>query len=86
MDAPLTSYAFESKHIDRMVHHKYKLNEDIRHLFISVDPSAGKDGNFYVMTSTVYTKSGTCVVCFLSLSLSLYSVLNIYRESQASEM
>lgn len=70
LDAPLISYAFDGKHIDRMMTHKYKLNEDIRHLFISVDPSAGKDGNFYVMTSTVYTKDGTCVVC-LSLSLSL---------------
>jgi len=64
LEEPLTACAFESAHIDRIVKHNFKLNEDIRHLFITVDPSAGKDANFYVLCSTVFTSDGTCVVYF----------------------
>lgn len=73
LDEPLTTNAFDNAHIDRIVNNNFKLNEDIRHLFITVDPSAGKDANFYVLCSTIYTRDGTCVVCsfFSSLSLSL---------------
>lgn len=66
-DEPLISYAFKSQWIDEMLRHDYKLNEDIAHLFITIDPSAGKDRNFYVLCSTVFTKDGTCVVCLSSL-------------------
>ena len=63
LEEPLTTCAFESVYIDRIVTNNYKLNEDIKHLFITVDPSAAKDGNFYVLCSTVFTNDGTCVVC-----------------------
>lgn len=64
-DEPVVTYAFKSAWIDDMVNQPYKLNEDIAHLYITVDPSAGKERNFYVLCSTVYTKDGTCVVCLL---------------------
>lgn len=59
-----TTYAFESVHIDRMFKHSYVLREEIRHLFITLDPSAGKGANRYVLVSTVFTSEGNCVVCF----------------------
>lgn len=67
MEEPDTAYAFESVHIDRMFNHKYVLREEVRHLFITLDPSAGKGGNRYVLVSTIFTSEGNCVVCQLSL-------------------
>lgn len=61
----LISFAFESAWIDAMITSDYLLNEDIPHLFITIDPSAGKDRNLYVLCSTVFTRDGTCVVCFV---------------------
>jgi hypothetical protein len=50
-----------------MLKHNYVLREEIRHLFITLDPSAGKGGNRYVLVSTVFTSEGNCVVCLLLL-------------------
>lgn len=63
MDAPLITCAFEKAWIDAMVNSTYRLNEDIQHLFITIDPASGKDQNLYVLCSTVFTKDGTQVVC-----------------------
>ena len=63
VDAPLITYAFDKPWIDNMVNSTYRLNEDIEHLFITIDPASGKDQNLYVLCSTVFTKDGTCVVC-----------------------
>jgi hypothetical protein len=62
-DEPKATHAFESKHIDQMFQHKYELREEVRHLFITIDPSAGKDANLYVLCSTVFTRDGVCLVC-----------------------
>ena len=69
-----TSFAFKSAEIDRMVNHSYRLNEDIKYLFITVDPAGGKGLNLYAVCSTVFTSDGTCVVClsFFQSSLNMY--------------
>lgn len=63
VDAPLITYAFDRPWIENMVNNPYRLNEDIEHLFITIDPASGKDQNLYVLCSTVFTKDRTCVVC-----------------------
>jgi hypothetical protein len=65
---PTTTPAFEGKWIDQMVNNKYELNEDIKYLYITIDPSGGQNRNLYVLTSTVFTLDGTCVVCSSSFS------------------
>lgn len=75
VDDPETAYAFESVLIDRMFTHSYVLREEIRYLFITLDPSAGKGRNRYVLVSTVFTSDGHCVVC----SSSSYIKRNMYR-------
>lgn len=61
-DEPDTAYAFESVDIDKMFTHNYVLREEIRYLFLTLDPSAGKGRNRYVLVSSVFTSDGKCVV------------------------
>lgn len=76
-DEPLISCAFRSAWIDDMVSNDFRLNEDISHLFITVDPSAGKGRNKYALCSTVYTRDGTCVVCLPSILIRTYKERSI---------
>jgi len=82
VDAPLITYAFDKVWIDAMVNSTYRLNEDIQHLFITIDPASGKDQNLYVLCSTVFTKDGTQVVC---LSFFIYCKRNMYSVSHSEE-
>lgn len=84
-DVPTTTTAFNREWIDYMVENEYESPEAIRHLFITVDPSSGKDGNYYAVTSMIFVRE-TCVVC-LSFSLSLshplrHTEANPYRDTK----
>jgi hypothetical protein len=58
--------AFEGEWIEKMANKIYKANDTIRHLFISIDPSSGKDLNFYALTSMIFVgeHNERCIVCF----------------------
>ncbi len=75
-DEPTHKPAFDSHLIDHMVRAKHRLVGDHRHLFITVDPSCGKNGNLYVIASMVFSPvDGICTVR-VSLSLTLYCVFS----------
>lgn len=59
---PTITAAFEKEWIDRMSEKIYKSNKSIKHLFITVDPSSGKDRNYYALSSMIFV-NGQCVVC-----------------------
>ncbi len=45
-----------------MMEHRYASVAAVKHLFITIDPSACKDRNCYVLTSMFFV-NGVCVVC-----------------------
>ena len=49
-----------------MVGNPYKIRNNVTHIFITVDPSSGKDRNLYAICSTIYVDD-MCVVCLLLL-------------------
>jgi hypothetical protein len=85
-DTPLISCAFQKEWIDYMIDHRYKLQGDVKHLFISIDPASGKDKCMYAITSTIfivendavdkYKNVKKCVVC-LFIHSSFFSFLSI---------
>jgi hypothetical protein len=63
-DEPTHRPAFDSAQLDYMARNHQRLKSDQRHLFITIDPSCGKNGNLYVITSAVFSKlDGICTVC-----------------------
>lgn len=65
-DTPTISAAFEREWIDFMLENEYRSIASVKHLFVTIDPSACKDRNCYVLTSMIFVK-GTCIVCFFHL-------------------
>jgi len=60
---PTLEAAFRKEWIDAMVSKTYKdTHRTINHLFVTIDPSAAKDRNLYVVTSAFFI-DGQCVVC-----------------------
>lgn len=70
-DTPTTSNAFQREWIDYMLQHEYFSCASVRHLFVVIDPSSGKDGNYYAITSMIFV-NGTCVVCQTILFTIIY--------------
>lgn len=62
-DEPPSIPAFASEWIDNMSNNSAKIRTDKKHLFITIDPSAGKNGNYYVICSMVFDSDGRCTVC-----------------------
>ena len=62
-EATITN-AFNSEWIDSMIDEsrKYKLNQDIPYVFITIDPSAGISRSLYILVSMFYLNN-MCVVC-----------------------
>ena len=60
---PLISAAFQRDWIDAMDATSYTLRKTVDHIFITVDPSATKNRNLYVLVSTIFV-DGLQVVCF----------------------
>jgi hypothetical protein len=58
--------AFEKEWIERMVMNINTSQASVRHLYITIDPSSGKDLNFYALTSMIFI-NGQCYVCFFYL-------------------
>jgi hypothetical protein len=62
---PTLEAAFRQEWIDAMVSTKYSDSQrTVNHLFVTIDPSAAKDRNLYVLTSAFFI-DGQCVVCWL---------------------
>lgn len=62
---PSTSSAFERSWIDAMLARTYTLQKTVSHIFVTIDPSAGKGRNFYALLSTIFV-DGQCIVCLSS--------------------
>jgi hypothetical protein len=85
-DKPLITSAFKKEWIDQMVSDPYRIKQNVPHIFITIDPSAGKDRNYYALLSAIFIKGeciilgGECINCcgIFSLSLSLISPLFSY--------
>jgi hypothetical protein len=58
---PNNTLAFDKEWIDKMATNVYNSKKSIRHLFITIDPSAGKDRNFYALLSMIFVGE-KCVV------------------------
>ena len=84
-DKPTITNAFEKEWIDYAIHNLYELRTVVNHLFITIDPSAGKDLNYYVLSSFIFV-DGKCVVCIhykvssISLRFSLVFTVNPYND------
>lgn len=63
---PSISAAFERAWIDATVARPFQLTRTVHHIFVTIDPSAGKDRNYYAVMSTIFV-DGICVVCLRSL-------------------
>ena len=59
---PNTTSAFQREWIDAMVARTYTLRKTVQHIFVTIDPSAGKDRNYYALLSTIFVDN-QCVVC-----------------------
>ena len=64
-DKPTITAAFEKEWIDWAINNLYDLRTVVKYLFITIDPSAGKDRNYYVLSSMIFI-DGKCVVCLIS--------------------
>lgn len=84
-EATITN-AFNSEWIDSMIDEsrKYKLNQDIPYVFITIDPSAGISRSLYILVSMFYLNN-MCVVClniniyFKNNKDQFYSILEYYN-------
>lgn len=82
-EATITN-AFNSEWIDSMIDdtRKYKLNQDIPYVFITIDPSAGISRSLYILVSMFYLNN-QCVVCknnlFKNNKDQFYSILEYYN-------
>jgi len=61
-DEPDTVQAFQDAWVDAMVKNHRRLEGDYDHLFVTIDPSAGKGRNYYVICSMVFDADGLCTV------------------------
>lgn len=59
--------AFDDKWVDNMLIGACDIDEDIKHIYIGVDPAGGKTKNLYAVCSMVVTNDGTCIVCNIRL-------------------
>lgn len=71
-DEPTVSCAFEDAWITAMLSNRYKISSHVSDIFLAIDPSAGKDRNYYVLTSLVVI-GDTHIVCLSFLLLLLVS-------------
>lgn len=55
--------AFDDKWVDNMITNARDIDEDVRQIFIAIDPAAGKTKNIYALCSSVFLRDGTCIVC-----------------------
>ena len=65
--------AFEREWIDYMVNNRYDSVTAVKYLFITIDPAACKDQNYYVLSSMFFI-NGLCVVCLSFSSSSSYTI------------
>lgn len=70
--------AFKKEWIDYMSSRRYELKKNVNHIFITFDPSAGKDKNFFSLLSAIFVDDqciilgGECMdFCGMSFTLSL---------------
>jgi hypothetical protein len=61
-DDPSIVPAFQSEWIDSMLSTAQSLQGAYSHFFIAIDPSGGRDRNFYALVSMVFTPD-RCIVC-----------------------
>lgn len=66
-DEPMITPAFDDKWIDNMLIGACDIDEDIKHIYIGVDPAGGKTKNLYAVCSMVVTNDGNCIVCNIRL-------------------
>ncbi len=78
VDEPPSVPAFEQTWIDNMTTNSKTIKTARKHLFITIDPSCGKNGNYYVITSMVFDADGQCTVCEPK---NLYSSSHLFTHS-----
>ncbi len=71
--------AFDDKWVDNMITNARDIDEDIRHIFIAIDPAAGKTKNIYALCSSVFLRDGTCIVCVSFPSFNLKTITKHIR-------
>jgi len=57
-----------------MIENTYSSIQSIKYLFITIDPSACKDRNCYVLTSMIFV-NGKCIVCLFYIIADLTHIL-----------
>lgn len=62
-EEPMITPAFDDKWVDNMIMNARDIDEDVRQIFIAIDPAAGKTKNIYALCSSVFLRDGTCIVC-----------------------
>ena len=60
-DKPAITSAFKKDWIDHMTSKAYTLKKSVDHIFITIDPSAGKDRNYYALLSAIFV-NGECII------------------------
>lgn len=79
---PMTN-VFESQWIDALASRQYEITEDVTHIYIAVDPIAGKDRNMYSLMSMVFVNDeriilgAECINACHSLALAQIVVQHI---------
>jgi hypothetical protein len=58
---PGITAAFETQWLDAMISREYEIRKAVKHIFITIDPSAAKDRNLYVIMSTVFIDN-QCII------------------------
>lgn len=66
-----------------MLANEYNSAASVRHLFVVIDPSSGKDGNYYAITSMIFVR-GTCVVSLFFISILSYKSESIRKHIESS--
>ena len=77
-DKPTIFAAFQREWIDYMIENPYRSIASVKYLFVTIDPSACKDRNCYVVTSMIFV-NGRCIVCNSNHSISYpysYTLIN----------
>ena len=62
VDEPPSIPAFKEAWVHDMANNTTRPVTDARHLFITIDPSCGKNGNYYVVASMIFDADGRCTV------------------------
>ncbi len=66
-----TKPAFEKQSVLYIIQQIYKSNQEIRHVFVSVDPAAGGDHSKYAITSCIYVNDKLVVRIFFFIIILL---------------